>query len=206
MKLLFVSSLVSCVLMISCQQKSKKAESENVSSAVADSAAADRTYLPVNSFIQEDRNKVESFAAGILKKSTINGKTDSSFIQLTDFKSLSQQFDLPGFDSAYFIQHYTETSFLEKSTNTVQFLYNARDADNPVRKIIFYVKQTDMGDKVDMVYLERDTVSGDTTTSQRLTWKMGHYFIIATNRETPGGYSKISKDQVIWESSDFGAR
>lgn len=206
MKKIVVSSLVACLFLVSCKQKSKNDESAAVNNPSADSATANRTNLPVNSFIQEDRDKVESFAAGILKKSTIDGKMDSSFIQLAEFKTLSRQFDLPGFDSAYFTNHYTETSFLEQNTNTVQFLYSAREASNPVRKIILYVKQSDAGDKVDMIYVERDFNYEDTATSQRLTWKMGHYFIIATNQETPGGYRKNSKDQVIWESADFGIR
>lgn len=191
---------------IACKQPVSTEEKTAGTPAASDSADADRTYLPVNSFIQEERKKVESFAAGILKKTNDGRKQDSAFISFQEFLSLSQPFDLQGFDSAYFTNHYTENSFLEQSTGTVQFLYGAREATNPIPKIILYIQQKETGDKVDMIYIERNAVNGDTSVSRRLSWKLGHYFIIVTNKETNSGYRNTTTERVIWEASDFGAR
>ncbi len=204
MKLLLAATLCFTLFAISCKNRSSINEQVTSADSLPDSASTRKNYLPIPLLLESDKSKVEQDVAGILRKITINGKTDSSFIKADEFKKHSSVFDLPGLDSAYFVSHYTESSIVDETTETVQLLYAAKTPDLPVSKLIVYIKKGAVSDKVDMIYLDKNFQKGDTSISQRLTWKFGRYYLVATQEEGPGNYQLRKMEKVIWEPSDYG--
>ncbi|HUP12283.1 MAG TPA: hypothetical protein VM187_08735, partial [Niastella sp.] len=101
------------LLAVACKHKPKDA---NVGSNAQDSTETN-DYLPVADFISYDISRVDSFAGGIVRKITVDGKKkDSNFIRLPAFHQLANQFLLPELDSASFHEHFTESSLMDETT------------------------------------------------------------------------------------------
>jgi len=193
--LLFISTLV-----IACKNN------HNQPAAVNTTENADSTegnYLPVIDLIREDIKKVDSFAGGILNKRTINGKKDSVFIQPADFHRIASQFLQPGLDSAAFASQFTENSLMDETTHLLNFIYTAKRAEQPLQKVIVYVKPTLTQDRVERIYFEKNFASGDTLVEQKFTWKMGDFFYILTISQPKGGPAVTSMNKVIWNPGFF---
>ncbi|THU41447.1 hypothetical protein FAM09_04890 [Niastella caeni] len=185
-------------LAIACKQTKQPAGT--VQSA-EDSLAS--SFLPVADFIRNDIMKVDSFSGGIVRKVNIDGKKDSTFIQLPAFHQLANQFLLPELDSASFHEHFREHSLMDETTQMVNFIYSLKQPDWPLRSVMVYLTPTLEVDKVNRIYMEREFTRGDTTIQQKLTWKMQAYFYIVTIRQPKNGPAVTSMEKVIWDPQYF---
>ena len=161
------------------------------------------SYLPVTDFIQEDIKKIDSFGGGILLKTSGTLKNDSAFIQPQQFKLLVSEFFLPELDSAIFYSQFSETSLMDETTQMLNFIYTADSNKTALRKVIVYVSPSLTTDKVHRIYMEKENRIGDTVVSQKLTWKMRQYLIIAEIKETPNGFNSTLIRKAIWDPQQY---
>jgi hypothetical protein len=194
-----VLSLVIC-LAIACKDKSPQ---QPTTPATTTEDSTTGSFMPVADLIKQDIKHTDSFAGGILNKRTINGKKDSVFIQPADFHRIANQFLLPELDSASFRQNFTESSLMDESSQLLNFIYTAKNADHPLQKVMVYIKPSLTTDKVTRIYMERNASSGDTLVQQKFTWKMEEYFYILTIRQPKTGPAVTSMDKVIWDAQLF---
>jgi hypothetical protein len=189
------------VLAVACKNKPKEA-----GAASTQDSTETKDYLPVADFIRYDISRVDSFAGGIVRKITVDGKRkDSTFIKLPAFHQLAEQFLLPELDSAAFQKHFTENSLMDETTEMIQFVYSSKkDAEVPLHNVMVYLKPSLADDKVNRIYMERDFMSGDTTIRQRFTWKTQEYFYIITVKQPKNGPAVTTMDKVIWDPQFFG--
>lgn len=178
--------------MVACKNSSVKPVTEQA-----------KSYLPVTDFIREDIKKIDSFGGGILLKTTGTLKNDSAFIQPQQFKLLVSEFFLPELDSAIFYNQFTETSLMDETTQMLNFIYTADSNKTALRKVIVYVSPSLTTDKVHRIYMEKENRIGDTIVSQKLTWKMRQYLIIAEIKETPNGFSSTRIRKAIWDPQHY---
>jgi hypothetical protein len=129
--------------------------------------------------------------------------TDSAFIQQEEFKRLADQFFSPELDSAIFQTQFSETSLMDETTQMLNFMYSSTNNNTALRKVIVYVSPSHSTDKVARIYMEKESTKGDTTISQKLTWKMRQYLIIAEITQTPAGYSSTRIRKAIWDPQQF---
>jgi hypothetical protein len=188
------------LLAIACKQKPK--QQAGTDQALQDSLA-NTAFLPVADLIRNDISKVDSFSGGILKKVTIKGKKDSSYIQLPAFHQLANQFLVPELDSASFRMHFKEHSLMDETTQMLNFIYTQSQPGWPLQKVMVYLKPSLSDDKVNRVYMEREFTSGDTVIQQKLTWKMQEYFYIISIRQPKNGPAVTSMEKVIWDPQFF---
>lgn len=189
------------LLAVACKNKPKTTPD----AATGKDSLENKSYMPVADFIRNDITRVDSFAGGIVRKITTNGKKkDSSFIQLPAFHQLANQFLLPELDSASFHGHFTESSLMDETTQTIQFIYSGKQNDWPLHSVMVYVKPSLGDDQVSRVYMEKDFTNGDTTIQQRFTWKMQEYFYIITVKQPKTGPAVTTMDKVIWDPQFFG--
>jgi hypothetical protein len=205
MKALQLIFFIFVITLTACTIKPKEA-SENAGPIVDSSAEkidSSSSYMPVAAFVQEDIRHVDSFYAGILKKTTRDGKKDSGYIQNADFHSFAQLFLDKALDSSNFRQTFTETPLFDTTTKEMDFIYNAKTDSQTLRKVIVYVKPSVYGDKVDRIYMEKKFSKGDTAVDQKLNWRMKHYFYILTMLQPKAGKPVMKVEKVIWEPQDF---
>lgn len=179
-------------------------KNDSVKKADADSISEqEKSYLPITDFIKEDIKQVDSFAGGILLKTTGGNKHDSLFIQPEVFKSLANEFLLPDLDSSIFYTRFTETSLMDETTQMLNFIYIADSTTTSLRKVIVYVSPSKSYDKVSRIYMEKETRKGDTTISHKMTWKIKQYLVIAAIKQAPGGYTSTRIQKAIWDPQHY---
>lgn len=158
------------------------------------------SYLPVADLLKMDIKQTDSFATSILQKGRINDRKDSFFIQPGRFHELADTFLCPQLlDSLQFRQGYTENSLMDASTQMISFIYTANSPDNPLRKVLVYVTPSPVTDKVSRIYMEKGFQKGDTAIDQKLTWKIGQYFMIVSIEQPASGPVITSVQTVIWD-------
>src|ERR1044072_872394 len=143
---LLVPALLS--LAVACKHKPKEP-----AVATTQDSTENKSYLPVADFIRNDITRVDSFAGGIMRKITVDGKKkDSNFIQLPAFHQLASQFILPELDSASFHEHFKESSLMDETTEMIQFIYSGKVGEWPLRNVMVYINPSLANDQVNRVY------------------------------------------------------
>lgn len=188
------------LLAVACKQKPKQPAADTPES---NDSVVNNGYLPVTDFIKNDITKVDSFAGGILKKVNRNGKKDSAYIQIPEFKKLASQFIIPELDSTLFNQHMTESSLMDNTTEMLNFIYMPKEADWSLRKVMVYLRPSLADDKVDRIYIEKEFTRGDTSFHQKLNWKIQEYFYTITIQQPNNGPAVTTMEKVIWDPQHF---
>lgn len=192
LQLLVAISLIAAA----CNNNTPAAESTAVQKSDTDTV---KNYLPVLDLIKEDIKRVDSFAGAILLRTSKENKKDSVYIDLAAFNKSTADFLPAELEIASFQNNYKESSFVDESSQVVNFMYTPNNTEATVRKVVLYIPPSLGTDKVNRVYMEKEFKNGDTIISQKLTWKMRSYFIIAENRQTPDGKSVVTTRKAIWD-------
>lgn len=198
--------LILTTSLFSCSDEAEGPKQE-ATAATPDSTAktgSAESYLPVEALLQDEVRNVEAYAAGILRKATIKGRKDSAFIQLPQFQRIAEQFMLKELDSAFFRDHFEETSFMDQTTQLLNFIYTSKDSASPLQKAVVYVRPSETTNTMDRVYLETVYNQGDTLIEKRLTWKMRKYFYILTVKQPKSGNAITTMEKLIWDPQHFG--
>lgn len=196
-----ILAICCCVAIYSCKEKPAPAIVETTKT---DSLPADKeiSYLPVGDLIREDIRKVDSFAAGILHK-TESTKKDSSYIKPEQFKKLAEQFLPAELDSSNFQKNFGYESFMDETTELINFIYPAKDPNSSLRKVVVYIKPSLTVDKVNRIYMEKEFKEGTDFVQQKLTWVIEKYFYILTIRHPEKGEPVTKIEKVIWDAQSY---
>ena len=193
------SVLFILTLSISCHDKIN----ENTAAvSTADSAKAEekKDYFPVTDYIKSEISYVDSLPLRIVKYSIRNGKKDSVFLNPAEFDQLAQQFLDPSMEKAVFEKNFTETSFMDQTSQSVTFTYSRKDNQPGIRRIDV-LASPDIGiDKVKSVYIEKTVVSKDSSIVQKMYWKSRRNFQVVTL--SPSSPQPPSQLKVVWDDRD----
>lgn len=198
--------LILTTSLFSCRNKAEEPKQEATPASADTTSKTDsaESYLPVKALLQAEVRNVESYAAGILRKATIKGRKDSAFIQLSQFQRVAEQFMLKELDSAFFRDHFEETSFMDETTKMLNFIYTAKDSVSPLQKAVVYVQPSETANTMDRLYFETVYNQGDTLIEKKLTWKMRKYFYILTVKQPKSGNVITNMEKLIWDPQHFG--
>lgn len=198
--------LILTTSLFSCRNKAEEPKQEATPASADTTSKTDsaESYLPVKALLQAEVRNVESYAAGILRKATIKGRKDSAFIQLSQFQRVAEQFMLKELDSAFFRDHFEETSFMDETTKMLNFIYTAKDSVLPLQKAVVYVQPSETANTMDRLYFETVYNQGDTLIEKKLTWKMRKYFYILTVKQPKSGNVITNMEKLIWDPQHFG--
>jgi hypothetical protein len=202
MNRLFALLLIT-LFIASCGGQVEPPKQTTPDTATATAAIDTSEYLPVASLLDEGIRNVETYGAGILKKTKGAKKKDSVFIQYPDFKSIASQFILKELDSTYFSNNYEETSLMDESTKMFNFIYTAKDSIPSLRQVIVYIAPSLTSNKIDRVYMETVELKDNVPVEKKFTWKMGKYCYIITTRQPPSGDPVTSMEKLIWDPEHY---
>jgi len=161
-----------------------------------------KNYFPVASFIRDEISYVDSMPLGILKQTIINGQKDSGYIKSEEFHKLAQDFISPIFSSGDFEKDYTETSFMDQTTESVTFTYASKNKLQEVTRIDVLAKPGDSYIKVKSVYMEKVANKNDTLITKKMFWKAKHNFQVVTTTQPSGQKPVIEQLKVVWDDSE----
>src|ERR1700722_7148760 len=92
-------------------------------------------FFPVADYLEAEILRIDSFPEALRKFTTLNGRTDTAYIQLPEFNALALQFLAPALHDGSFEKKYAENSFMDKSTETITFTYSTPDKDLPLQRV-----------------------------------------------------------------------
>jgi hypothetical protein len=195
MKKLILALLVT-VIVCSCTNSG----STPADAVSKDTTSAPKEYFPVNDFIKNDISYADSFFTSFKKYTTINNKTDSLFIKPEEFKQLAAEFTGSELSKDALEKDYKETSFMDQATAT--FNYSTTNSKLPIQRIDVLAKQGESFDKISSIYIEKTTVSGDTTIHEKMYWKTRKSFQVITETTIKAQLPTLNHYKVVWDASE----
>lgn len=198
----FLLSIAIAISLFSCKNKTKAVEP--VIGITKDTSADKqvKNYMPIETILRGEIKWIEDYAGAVLLKTNYGKKKDSTYISLEKFKQLAASVMSPEMESGYFIAHFTEETVANEGIGGLSFLYASTDTGE-LRKVIVYTSRTETSDKVSRVYFERAMTRGDTSITQRCTWKMQHYLTVVETAQLADGTQFSTVRKAIYDPSDY---
>jgi hypothetical protein len=162
--------------------------------------SARNSFFPVADYLETEIMRVDSFPIATMKYTIRNGRTDSGYIQLTEFNGLALQFLLPEFKNGSFEKNYTETSFADRATQSVTFTYSTTDQSLPLQRVDVVTASGTQGNLVKSIYMEKTRVAGDSVILQKMFWQAGRNFQIISLIRVKGQPPVQQQVKVVWNA------
>jgi hypothetical protein len=175
-------------------------DSVSIKGSLTDQDSASNSFFPVADYLETEIMRVDSFPIATMKYTIRNGRTDSGYIQLTEFNALARQFLLPEFKDGSFEKKYTENSFADRGTESVTFTYSTTDQSLPLQRVDVVTASGTQGNLVKSIYLEKSRVAGDSVILQKMFWQAGRNFQIISLIRVKGQPPMQQQVRVVWNA------
>jgi hypothetical protein len=160
---------------------------------------AGSVFFPVADVIESEILQIDTIPVAIRKSITSNGHADSGFIKPAEFHALAMQFVVPEFRNGQFEKNFTETSFIENSTQAATFTYSATDKDLPLQRVDIVTIPHGVNHQMESVYIERNRISGDSSILDKMFWRAGRQFQVISLIHVKGAAPLQRKLTVSWD-------
>jgi hypothetical protein len=199
----FVFAIIAgaCLCGSACGHRSGQPVSHQQDSLSHQDTAKD-AFFPVADYLETEIQHIDSFPEALRKFTTRNGRTDTAYIQLPEFNALAMQFLVPAFNDGSFQKQYTESSFMDRSTETVTLTYATTDRDLPLQRVDVVTIADNGVNKVSSVYLENSKVAGDSMIFQKLYWQSRHQLQIISVITVKGRPPVEQQVKVVWDPDE----
>jgi hypothetical protein len=201
MKYFALLYLAGAIFLTACGYHQQPADtSKQDSLSLADSGR--NVYLPVAEYLEAEILHVDSVPLALKRYRTLNGKTDSAFIQVPEFNQLALQFLPPGLHDGSFEKNFTESSFADQSTQSIMFTYSTKLSDQSLRRVDVQTITGNGHQKIQSIYLEKNHTSGDSLILEKMYWRTGKSFQIMTMTTVKGKPPVEQQLKVVWDDEE----
>jgi hypothetical protein len=201
MKMLSVS-IFFVLLMVSCSNNNSSASSTTTDptaqsvSTLGDSAT---NFFPVTSYLKGELLAIKKGGITPVRKITVAGKTDSSWIKMEELETAFATFLSPIIDTTSLKNTFDQKIFKDETVNAFTFTYDPKNAATNTFAFTHWDVYVDPeSNKVTRIYLLKKE-SADTVL--QLTWKSGKNCKILTLKNA-GGKTTVEKEENIFWSFD----
>lgn len=148
--------------------------------------------------------RVDSIPRAMTKYMTRGGKTDSGYIQISEFNTLALQFLVPEFRDGSFEKNFKENAFMDKTTQSVTFTYSTDNKDLSLQRVDVQTTPTtgSRANQVRSIYLEKSRVSGDSVILQKMYWQAGRNFSVVSLIRVKGQTPIQQQLKVVWDTDE----
>ena len=187
-------------MLVACGHHAQPATSSKDSLSGSDTSAATNQFFPVDDYLEAEILNVDSTPTqAYWKYVTRDNRTDSSLITTADFNKLALEFLPPeirngGLNKNFF----TESSFMDKTTQTITFTYTPVNKDLPLQRVDIQTAPGIRDQEVKSIYLERNRTAGDSVILQKLLWRAKHSFQIMNMIRVKGKAPLDEQIRVVW--------
>lgn len=196
------------VLLLSvaaCHQKNASAPAGPDSTAAGVTDSTKKNYFPVADYIRSEIHYVDSMPLALLKYTTRDNHTDSSFIKGDEFHRLAQEFILPELAEEDFEKNYTQNAFEDETSGYLTFTYTPRDKDQSLQRVDVLVTPAAAAanghDDVKSIYLQTAQSSGDTLVIKKMLWLAKKSMLIITSLQPHEKEPVTRQVKVVWDAS-----
>lgn len=167
-----------------------------------DSGMAKNQFFPVDDYLEAEILSVDSTPMAFWKYVTHDNRTDSTLITTGDFNALALQFLPPEIRDGGLNKNFTESSFADRTTQSITFTYSPVDKTLPLQRVDVQTTPGVRAQEVKSIYMERTHASGDSVILQKLLWRAKHGFTIVNHIEVKGRAPKDEQVRVSWAGDD----
>jgi len=177
------------LFLLSC--KSKKEEDANAA------------FFPVASYIKSQVAQVDTTLNRIMKIITVNGASDTAYINRAEFRKEAKDFlSLPDISSKKLRDDYTETQLYDEDLERVILNYTPKNQDTEIRRQEVMIKPDNLrGDKVESIFIDQLLEFNDSAVQKRLTWNVDHNFQVVTIVQKGNTPDKIHTLRLVWNEN-----
>jgi hypothetical protein len=197
----FVLAVIAGLCWGACAHRSGQPASHQPDSLLHQDSSLN-AFFPVADYLETEILHIDSFPEALRKFTTRNGRTDTAYIQLPEFNALALQFLVPAFRDGSFEKQYTESSFIDRSTETATLTYSPTDKDLPLQRVDVVTVAENGVNKVRSVYLENRKVAGDSVIFQKLYWQARHQLLIVSLITVKGQRPVGQQVKVVWDPEE----
>lgn len=185
-----------------CGHRTPDTTSSQDSLPGTDSSAGGNQFFPVDDYLEAEILNVDSMPMAFWKYVTHDNHTDSSLITSGDLNVLALQFLPPEIRDGGLNKNFSESSFMDKTTQSVIFTYTPVKKDLPLQRVDVRTTAGIRAQEVKSIYMERNHSSGDSVILQKLLWRSKRGFTIVNQvrvgRQTP----KEEQIRVSWVNEE----
>lgn len=178
---------------VSCgNQADAEKEPENTTTA----------FFPVTDFILSQLQEIDSLQLPLtLYRSGVEA-ADTQAISTSTSREIAEPFTSTSLNDPEVAALFTESSFADQSTPSVNFTYTTKSSEIALRRVDVVLRPSSTGiDKVTSIYMEKQEQKGDTLIEEKLLWKTDHYYQILRTKTT-GGTPQLSQIKVVWDPTE----
>jgi hypothetical protein len=198
----FFLVLVMWLSVSSCGHHAPASTASNDSLAGQDSGAAKNQFFPVDDYLEAEILSVDSMPMAFWKYVTHDNRTDSALITTSDFNTLALQFLPPEIRNGGLNKNFTESSFADRTTQSITFTYTPIDKDLPLQRVDVQTTAGVRAQEVRSIYMERNHSAGDSVILQKLLWRAKHGFTIVNRIRVKGQAPKEEQVRVSWAGDE----
>lgn len=191
-----------CSIVSSCGRRTAGPTPSRDSLAGQDSGAAKNLFFPVDDYLEAEILSVDSTPMAFWKYVTHDNRTDSALITTGDFNTLALQFLPPEIRNGGLNKHFTESSFADRTTQSVTFTYTPIDKALPLQRVDVQTTPGVRAQEVKSIYMERIRKAGDSVILQKLLWRAKHGFTIVNQIRVGGQAPKDEQVRVSWAGDE----
>jgi len=163
-------------------------------------AKKDVQFYPANSFINAEIKKLDTIPLAVLKKTTVNGKTDSAFISKEEFKQAMRVFLEPDITDPRIKDLYTETVFMDATLNAITLTYSPGENKAEVRKLDVLLDPEN--NRLERIYMEKEKKNGDSLVTHKLMWNAGHSSQVITLTRVGNQAETVLNERYVWDDRE----
>jgi hypothetical protein len=195
----FALFFAGAALFCACSNPKQPVTSQNDSTANANSAAAKSHFFPVAEFLEGEILHTDSTLMALKKFTTVNGHTDSAFIQVPEFNQLALEFVPRELADSTFENNFTESAFQDQSTESITLSYSTESPKTQLQRVDVVTVRGVRNQRVKSVYLEKIHKAGDSVILKKLYWYTGKSCDIATITMVNGKQAGDQHIRVVWD-------
>jgi hypothetical protein len=204
MKKLLILSLAVCI--VSCNNNNTSAiTKDNTDTTQIDSTqAAPVSFFPVTDFLKGQLLALDSVPFTPLLYTTINDKTDSTWLKKEQLKTFLAPFFNITIDSTNLLPYFKETKFNDQTVNAITLMYEpSKQLPDTIQLRKWNVYIDPITGKVRNLYIEKQykesSLSNGQSYTQQLFWATDKSAKIITILNQPDGTSTVIKEEkIIW--------
>ncbi len=194
-----LAELTFCVFTIIFLLGCGNAGKQEQKAATTNSDSLTKDFFPVTYFLKGQLMQMDSLQVTPLQVTTVNGKTDSSWIKIAELKPLLKDFTSFEIYNTNLLPYFSESKFNDESTEAITFTYSPK-APLPdsitIRHWDLYI--TPSTGKVKRVYVVKQVLEDGKPYIQQLTWQTDKSARITTLQDKPGGSVIVKDTKFVW--------
>jgi hypothetical protein len=196
------SCLLSLLLLFLLAGCADEIEPGPAAAQLPDSTNKAKQFFPILDYLKGQVKDVSTYSTAIRHYVTVDGKTDSGFVPLSQFNAVMQEFLQPELNRENFEKYYSESSFYDQSTETSTFTYATKNDELEFHRIDVLVKGTESYDKVSSVYMEKFTETADSSVLKKVLLVGGKSVMINSETSTGNQKANTKQEKFVWKDWD----